>query len=186
MQVYDISTFTYFLVVSFIVQSLLCYAPKLEWVKNVPIFLKNKFEIVTCNTGLQRCVGGCTHCMTVDGSFVAKSCAGEHDITLEMLGIHADGCKNITEEQNSRYAEWLMDSIGRQMQLQPNFTRVCRCSWNGCNGIPAVDLMQMPNFIFQKHANSFNLASRKILHRNNSMLIYLIIITLSYFIFHHN
>ena len=107
--------------------------------------------MVKCNTGLQRCVGGCTHCMTVDGSFVAKSCAGEHDVTLSMLGVYADGCKNITNEQNHRYADWLMDSIGRKMQLRPNFTHACRCSWNGCNGIPTLDLMKMPHFIFQKY-----------------------------------
>ena len=185
MPVNDDSTFTIFLV-SFVVQSLLCYAPKLEWVKNVPIFRRNEFEIVTCNTGLQRCVGGCTHCMTVDGSFVAKSCAGEHDITLEMLGINADGCKNITEEQNNRYAEWLMDSIGRETQLHPNFTRVCRCSWNGCNGIPSVDLMKMPNFIFQKNTNSVSLATRIIAHSNKAMPIYLMVFILSNFIFSHN
>ena len=59
--------------------------------------------------------------MTVEGSYVAKSGAGEHDITLEMLGIHTDGCKNITEEQNSRYTEWLIDSIGRQTAASTQF-----------------------------------------------------------------
>ena len=155
----------------FLAQSLLCYAPKLEWVNNVPIFRQNKFQIVTCNTGLQKCMGGCTHCMTIEGSFVAKSCAGEHDISLTMLGVHADGCRNVTEEQNTRYAEWIIDAIGRQMKLFPNFTRACRCSWNGCNGIPTLDLMKMPHFIFQK--NVYSSAGRKT-HRNALIMIKLI------------
>ena len=161
----------------FLAQSLSCYAPKLEYVKNVPIFRQNNFEIVKCNIGLQKCMGGCTHCMTVDGPFIAKSCAGDHDISLKMLGIHADGCKNITEKENNQYAKWIMNSIGRQMKHLPNFTGVCRCSWNGCNGIPSIELMKMPHFIFQKQVSS---TAGRTAQRNTLIMIYIVFFIIFY------
>ena len=120
---------------SIIVSSLKCYAPKLEWVGDVPRFPRNKFELTDCNTGIQKCVGGCKHCMVVEGSYVTKSCTVEDDITLVMLGVHEAGCFNVTEEQSEKYAKWINDTIGigAQFALNPNVTRACRCSWDGCN-----------------------------------------------------
>ena len=160
----------------FLVKSLFCYAPKLEWVENIPLFHQKKFEIVKCNTGLQRCVGGCTHCMTVDGSFVAKSCAGDHDVTLNMLGVYTDGCKNITRERSNRYSEWLMDSVGKQMQLEPNFTQVCRCSWNACNGIPTADLMEMPQIVFRNHVKLTSSSTKRSMDKTTIIIMQAIIV----------
>ena len=124
--------FYYFIIV---VQSLKCYAPKLEWVNDLPRFPRNEFELTECNTGIQKCVGGCKHCMIIEGSYIAKSCTVEDDVILMMLGVHEAGCKNVTEEQSEQYANWVNNSIGKQAQsaLVPNSTRVCRCSWDGCN-----------------------------------------------------
>ena len=72
---------------NFIVDTLKCYAPKLEWSRNnEPIFRNNNFEIVRCNTGLQKCFGGCKHCMSVEGPLEVKSCAGDMDINLQETG----------------------------------------------------------------------------------------------------
>ena len=107
----------------------------MEWVDDLPIFPRNEFELTECNTGNQKCAGGCKHCMIIEGSYVAKSCTVDDDLTLRMLGVHEAGCKNVTEEQSKQYANWINESIGKQADsaLVPNFTRVCRCSWDGCN-----------------------------------------------------
>jgi hypothetical protein len=107
----------------------------MEWVDDLPRFPRNEFELTECDTGIQKCVGGCTHCLIIEGSYVAKSCTVEDDVILMMLGVHEEGCKNVTEAQSKQYASWVNDSIGKQAQsaLVPNSTRVCRCSWDGCN-----------------------------------------------------
>ena len=114
--------------------------------------------------------------MTVDGSFVAKSCAGDHDVTLNMLGVYTDGCKNITRERSNRYSEWLMDSVGKQMQLEPNFTQVCRCSWNACNGIPTADLMEMPQIVFRNHVKLTSSSTKRSMDKTTIIIMQAIIV----------
>ena len=142
MHIFDLISYRYFS--NFTADTLKCYAPKIEWSKNnQPIFHHNNFEIIQCNTGLQKCFGGCKHCMSVDGPLEVKSCAGETDINLQILGLNADGCKNLTKIESEMYAQWISDSIfqGKQ-KVNAKFSRVCRCSWNGCNGLPGLEIQR--------------------------------------------
>ena len=116
-------------------ESLKCWGPKLEWTDYVPTIHYNQFELVECNKGLQLCAGGCKHCVNITGSFVAKSCAGDEDQGLSILGMHQDGCKNITAKQNVRYTNWINRSLKQsKYSLVADFTQACRCSVDGCNG----------------------------------------------------
>ena len=139
---------------SFQVNTLKCYAPKLEWSKpRIPVFHPNNFELVRCNTGLQKCFGGCKHCLAIDGPLQVKSCAGDMDITLEILGLHQDGCKNLTKSENMKYAGWITSSLGHEKRTQlSSFTRLCRCSWDGCNGMPTMELLQNKDLHIQSNA----------------------------------
>ena len=121
-----------------VAQCLKCWGPKMEWVGYVPTFPINQFELVQCNAGLQVCVDGCKHCVNVTGSFVAKSCAGDHDQGLDILGLDEDGCKNISDVQNRNYTTWINKMIGKlpNYSISADFTQACRCSWDGCNGPP--------------------------------------------------
>ena len=138
---------------NFIVDTLKCYAPKLEWSRNnEPIFRNNNFEIVRCNTGLQKCFGGCKHCMSVEGPLEVKSCAGDTDINLQILGLDADGCKNLTKIESEKYAQWISDSVFQGKQaVNAKFTRVCRCSWNGCNGLSGLELHRRQKLLARKN-----------------------------------
>ena len=120
-------------------QCLKCWSPRLKWIGYIPTFPINQFDLVECNTGLQVCIGGCTHCVNVTGPFTAKSCAGDHDEGLRVLGLHEDGCTNITEAQNRNYTNWLNDMIGKlpNYSIRSKFSQACRCSWDGCNASPA-------------------------------------------------
>ena len=151
----------------FLVRTLNCYAPKLEWSKShTPVFRQNNFELVRCNTGLQKCFGGCKHCMAIDGPLQVKGCAGDMDITLEILGLDQDGCKNLTKAENKEYSEWISSSFDDDKRSQlPSFTRLCRCSWDGCNGLSTLELLQNKNLFAQSNdaaelrmtwANSFS------------------------------
>ena len=108
----------------------------MEWMGYVPTFPINKFELVECNAGLQVCSGGCNHCVNVTGSFIAKSCSGDYDQGLDILGMHTDGCKNITSDQNQNYTKWINKMIGKlpNYSISADFTEACRCSYDGCNG----------------------------------------------------
>ena len=141
---------------SFQVSTLKCYAPKVEWSKlRIPVFHPNNFELVTCNTGLQKCFGGCKHCLAIDGPLQVKSCAGDMDITLEILGLDQDGCKNLTKAENTKYAGWITSSIGLGKRTElSSFTRVCRCSWDGCNGLPTLELLQNKDLFVQNNAST--------------------------------
>lgn len=129
-------------------QALSCWGPKMDWIGYVPTFPINKFDLVRCNTGLQFCQGGCKHCVNVTGSFVAKSCAGDADRGLNILGIQKDGCKKITMVQNKNYTKWINQSIGKMPNytLVADFTEACRCSSDGCNG-PPIDEQSMRSFL---------------------------------------
>ena len=132
----------------------MCYVPKLQWVNDIAIYQQDKFEIEQCNIGLNKCKGGCTSCMAAEGNFVSKSCVGENDIILQLLGINEDGCRNISENQNNIFIQWMNQSVGGNTHFSPNFRRGCRCSWNGCNGPYIFKLMNMPKAYFQMHASS--------------------------------
>ena len=96
-----------------------------------------------CNTGLQKCFGGCKHCLAIDGPLQVKSCVGDQDITLQILGVDADGCKNLTKLENFKYTNWISDSFFQGKQTSASgFKRVCRCSWDGCNGLSALKLLK--------------------------------------------
>ena len=116
--------------------ALRCWGPKLEWTDYVPTIHYNQFELVECNKGLQLCAGGCKHCINITGSFVSKSCAGDEDYGLGILGMNEDGCKKVTEDQNLKYTNWIKNSIKQSKTLVANFTQSCRCSFDGCNGSP--------------------------------------------------
>ena len=137
------------------VNTLNCYAPKLEWEKTrKPVFRLNNFELVRCNTGLQKCFGGCNHCLAIDGPLQVKSCAGDMDITLEILELNQDGCKNLTKADNMRYTGWISNSFSnRKLTLLSGFTRVCRCSWEGCNGLSTQELLQNKDLFAQNNAS---------------------------------
>ena len=93
--------------------------------------------------------------MAIDGPSQVKSCAGDVDITLEILGLNADGCKNLTKADNIKYVGWISDSFGNGKQtVLPGFTRVCRCSWNGCNGLPTLELLQNEDLFVQNNAST--------------------------------
>ena len=114
------------------------------------MFRQNNFELVRCNTGLQRCFGGCKHCLAIDGPLQVKGCAGDFDITLEMLELDHDGCKNLTKAENKKYAEMISSSFSNDERTHlPSFTRLCRCSWDGCNGLPTLELLQNKNLFAQ-------------------------------------
>ena len=119
-------------------EALKCWGPKMEWTDYVPTIHYNKFEVVECNKGLQLCSGGCTHCINITGSFMAKSCAGEEDQGLSILGMTEDGCKKITDSQNAKYTNWMNRSLKQESKysLVADFTQACRCSSDGCNGSP--------------------------------------------------
>jgi hypothetical protein len=137
----------------------------MEWIGYVPTFPINKFDLVKCNVGLQICLGGCKHCVNVTGSFVAKSCAGDGDHGLNILGVYKDGCKSINGVQNKNYTQWINQSIGKlpNYSLVADFTEACRCSWDGCNG-PPIDEGSMKAFL----ASSGTSASlQKIYAQNN-------------------
>ena len=127
----------------------------MEWTNTrKPVFRLNKFELVRCNTGLQKCFGGCNHCLAIDGPLQVKSCAGDMDITLEILGLMKDGCKNLTKADNMRYAGWISNSFSnRKLTLLSGFTRVCRCSWDGCNGLSTEELLQNKDLYAQNKAS---------------------------------
>ena len=117
--------------------ALRCWGPKLEWTDYVPTIHYNQFELVECNKGLQLCAGGCKHCVNITGSFVAKSCAGDEDYGLAILGMNEDGCKNVTGDQNLKYTNWINKSLKQsKYSLVADFTQACRCSLDGCNGSP--------------------------------------------------
>ena len=124
--------------------ALKCWGPKLEWTDYVPTIHYNQFELVECNKGLQLCAGGCKHCVNITGSFVAKSCAGDEDYGLAILGMNEDGCKNVTGDQNLKYTNWINKSLKQsKYSLVADFTQACRCSLDGCNGSPE------PNFVIR-------------------------------------
>ena len=159
----------------FLVRTLNCYAPKLEWSKShTPVFRKNNFELTKCNTGLQKCFGGCKHCLAIDGPSQVKSCAGDVDIALEMLGLNADGCRNLTKADNMKYVGWISDTFGNGKQtLLTGFTRVCRCSWNGCNGLPTLELLQNKDLFVQNNASA---GMRRALRQQSFRSLYLSLI----------
>ena len=117
-------------------KSLKCWGPKVEWVGYLPTFPVNQFDLVECNVGLQTCEGGCKHCVSVTGTFIAKSCAGDNDPGLKLLGIEEEGCKNITKAQNINYTKWINHSIGKHpnITIVADFEKACMCSSDGCNG----------------------------------------------------
>ena len=69
---------------------------------------------------------------------MAKSCAGNEDQGLTILGMIEDGCKKITNIQNAQYSDWMNRSLKKQSKysLVADFTQACRCSSDGCNGSP--------------------------------------------------
>ena len=76
------------------------------------------------------------------------------DITLEILGLDQDGCKNLTKADNMRYTGWISNSFSnRKLTLLSGFTRVCRCSWDGCNGLPTQELLQNKDLFAQNNAS---------------------------------
>ena len=167
--------------ISFQVNTLKCYAPKLEWSKpRIPVFHPNNFELVRCNTGLQKCFGGCKHCLVIDGPLQVKSCAGDMDITLEILGLHQDGCKNLTKTENTKYAGWITSSLGLGKRTQlSSFTRVCRCSWDGCNGLSTLELLQNKDLSIRSNAAAglrMTLAKSHFSNNLNQSFILIIII----------
>ena len=139
---------------SFQVDTLKCYAPKIEWSKSrMPVVSQNSFELVRCNTGLQRCFGGCKHCMANDGPLQVKGCAGDMDITLEMLGLDQDACKNLTSTENKRFKELISSAFDDDKRPHlPSFTRLCRCSWDGCNGLSTLELLQNKSIFAQNNS----------------------------------
>ena len=90
--------------------------------------------------------------MAIDGPLQVKGCAGDMDITLEMLGMDHDGCKNLTKAENKEYTEWISSSFGNDKRTQlPSFKRLCRCSWDGCNGLSTLELLQNKNLFAQSN-----------------------------------
>ena len=161
----------------FLVTTLKCYAPKLQWSKShTPVFRQNNFELTKCNTGLQKCFGGCKHCLAIDGPSEVKSCAGDLDITLEILGLNTDGCKNLTKADNMKYVGWISDSFGNgKRTVMPEFTRVCRCSWNGCNGLPTLELLQNKDLFAENTASA---GMRRTLRQKTFKGLYMLLICL--------
>ena len=93
--------------------------------------------------------------MTLDGPSQVKSCAGDLDITLEILGLDADGCKNLTKAESMKYVGWISDSFGNgKMTVLTTFIRVCRCSWDGCNGLSTLELLQNKDLFIQNNASA--------------------------------
>ena len=90
--------------------------------------------------------------MAIDGPLQVKGCAGDMDITLEILGLDQDGCKNLTKAENKEYSEWISSAFGDDKRPQlPSFTRLCRCSWDGCNGLSTLELLQNKNLFAQSN-----------------------------------
>ena len=112
--------------------------------------------------------------MAIDGPSQVKSCAGDVDITLEILGLNADGCKNLTQAENMKYVEWISDSFGNDKRtVLTGFTRVCRCSWNGCNGLPTLELLQNKDLFAQNNASA---GTRRTLRKKSFKDLYLLLI----------
>ena len=63
------------------------------------------------------------------------SCAGDQDVGLQTFGLENDGCKDVSEEQSTRYSMMLSHLVLKRQNLDLNVTQICRCSWNGCNGM---------------------------------------------------
>ena len=91
--------------------------------------------------------------MAIDGPLQIKGCAGDMDISLEILGLDQDGCKNLTKAENKEYLECISSSFDDDKRSQlPSFTRLCRCSWDGCNGLPTMELLQNKDLHIQSNA----------------------------------
>ena len=80
------------------------------------------------------------------------SCAGDQDIGLQFFGLKNDGCKDVSEDQSTRYSLMVSDLVSKGQHLALNITRVCRCSWNGCNGM--ADLIDKDNSLAQNYATN--------------------------------
>lgn len=63
------------------------------------------------------------------------SCAGDQDVGLQTFGLEKDGCKDVSEEQSTRYSMELSHLVLKSQHVDLNVTQICRCSWNGCNGM---------------------------------------------------
>ena len=85
----------------------------------------------------------CKRYSAINPNIYFQCCAGETDINLQILGLNADGCKNLTKIESEMYAQWISDSIfqGKQ-KVNAKFSRVCRYSWNGCNGLPGLEIQR--------------------------------------------
>ena len=148
------------------------------------MFPLNQFDLVECNTGLQVCRGGCTHCVNVTGSFTAKSCAGDRDEGLMILGLHQDGCTKITEAQNKNYTDWLSHMIGKlpNYSVHSNFSVACRCSGDGCNGLTSdkigVEISASPYLSSSKKA----ISPSDILTLNLITMLFIHLILVYYFL----
>ena len=148
------------------------------------MFPLNQFDLVECNTGLQVCRGGCTHCVNVTGAFTAKSCAGDRDEGLMILGLHQDGCTKITEAQNKNYTDWLSHMIGKlpNYSVHSNFSVACRCSGDGCNGLTSdkigVDISASPYLSSSKKA----ISPSDILTLNLTIMLFIHLILIYYFL----
>ena len=156
-------------------QCLKCWGPKLKWIGYIPTFPINQYELVECNQGLQVCSGGCNYCVNVTGSFVAKSCAGDRDDGLKILGLkhNHDGCRAITKAQNKNYTKWLNLMIGKlpNYSVSADFSQACRCSWDGCNA------SQEDNFHVEFAASSFLSSSKNLILPIHYAKMYVIILT---------
>ena len=165
-------------------QCLKCWGPRLKWIGYVPMFPLNQFDLVECNTGLQVCRGGCTHCVNITGAFTAKSCAGDRDEGLMILGLHQDGCTKITEAQNKNYTNWLTHMIGKlpNYSVHSNFSVACRCSGDGCNGLTSdkigVDISASPYLSSSKKA----ISPSDILTLNLIIMLFIHLILIYYFL----
>ena len=80
------------------------------------------------------------------------SCAGDQDVGLQFFGLKNDGCKDVSEDQSMRYSMMVSDLVSKGQNLALNITRVCRCSWNGCNGM--ADLINKDNSLAQNFATN--------------------------------
>lgn len=56
--------------------------------------------------------------MAIDGPLQVKGCAGDLDITLEILGMDQDGCKNLTEAENKKYTKWIKGLLSIKIWLR--------------------------------------------------------------------
>ena len=103
------------------VNTLNCYAPKLEWEKTrKPVFRLNNFELVRCNTGLQKCFGGCNHCLAIDGPLQVKSCAGDMDMALYSLLLPLRDIHYIVSILSFVFLKHLIDILGLLKKVKRN------------------------------------------------------------------